>query len=62
MSKRGKQNAENPRKQNRLKSDVAYQIAEKQSIITTLNAEIDAIQKDIIRTLESDDMKERGRI
>lgn len=47
---------------NRLKSDFAYQIAEKQSIITTLNAEIDAIQKDIIRTLESDDMKERGRI
>lgn len=32
---------------NRTKSDIASQIAEKQSVIQTLTAEIEVIQKDI---------------
>lgn len=32
---------------NRTKSDIASQIAEKQSVIQTFTAEVDAIQKDI---------------
>lgn len=32
---------------NRPKSDIASQIAEKQSVIQTLTAEVEAIQKDI---------------
>lgn len=32
---------------NRAKSDIASQIAEKQSVIQTLTAEVEAIQKDI---------------